>query len=482
MKCTILHESPGRMRVHTHQGRMTLEQADLLEQWLLAVDGVRTATVYDRTCDAIIRYTCPRERVLRALARFSYADPEAKALAPERSSRAISRSYQDRLFWLVARRYLKKLLLPAPIRHAWTVLDAGKFLWKGLKSLLSGRIEVALLDAVAIGVSLLRRDFDTASSVMFLLNVGDVLEEWTHKKSVDDLARTMALNVDQVWLLCDGQEVLTPLDQVASGDSIVVRAGNVIPLDGVVISGEATVNQASITGESLPVRKDIHSSVYAGTVVEEGECVIQVTSDPGDGKYDRIIRMVEQSEKLKSATEARAEHLADRLVPYTLGGAALTWLLTRNVEKAVSILMVDFSCALKLSMPLAFLSAMRESSRRRITVKGGKFLEAMAEADTIVFDKTGTLTYATPRVARVIPFGDNTEAETLRLAACLEEHFPHSIANAVVQEAAARGLLHQEEHAKVDYVVAHGIASSIDGEPLLIGSYHFVFEDEGCVL
>ena len=461
---------------------MTLRQADTLECWLLATDGITAATIYDRTCDAVILYTGDRATVLRALASFSYTSREALALVPEQTGRALSREYEERLFWLVVRHYGERLLLPLRISRILTTLRSAPFVFKGLKSLLSGKIRVELLDAVAITVSLLRGDFTTASSVMFLLNLGDTLEEWTHRKSVDDLARTMALHVDQAWCLKDGQEILRPLAEIRTGDHIVVRSGNIIPLDGKVVSGEATVNQASITGESLPVRKAEGSLVYAGTVLEEGECTVLVSSAAGAGRYDRIVQMVEQSEKLKSVTEDKASHLADRLVPYSLGGAALTWLLTRNLTKAVSVLMVDFSCALKLSMPLAFLSAMRECGSHSITVKGGKFLEAVAEADTIVFDKTGTLTCAAPRVAQIVTFGDRDESETLRLAACLEEHFPHSIANAVVREAQERDLHHEEQHAKVHYVVAHGIASSIDGESLVIGSYHFVFEDEGCVI
>ena len=461
---------------------MTLRQADLLEYWLLAAEGVTDVSVYDRTCDAVICYQGQRSAVIQALSSFSYESEQALALVPDRSGRELNREYENRLFSLVIRHYGERLLLPLPVRQVMAVVKSVKFILRGLRSLFSGEVKVELLDATAIVTSLIRSDFNTASSVMFLLELGDILEEWTHRKSVDSLARTMALNVDRAWRVEDGQEVLRPLSEISAGDRIVVRAGNVIPLDGTVVSGEATVNQASITGESLPVRKAEESTVYAGTVLEEGECTVLVASASGSGRYDRIVRMVEESEKLKSNVEARASHLADRLVPYSLGGAALTWLLTGNVTKAVSVLMVDFSCALKLSMPLAFLAAMRECGSRSITVKGGKFLEAVADADTIVFDKTGTLTHASPRMAEIVTFGGNDPSEMLRLAACLEEHFPHSIANAVVAEARERGLSHEEQHAKVNYVVAHGIASSIDGQPLVIGSHHFVFEDEHCLV
>lgn len=480
MKCSILHSSSGRMRVHIHGSRMTLAQADILEYYLLDVDNVTAVKVYDRTQDAIIWYRGDRSRILRALARFHYEDPQAVALVPEHTGRALNREYEDRLVMRVCRRYVSKLILPVSIRNVITVFKSLKFIYEGIRTLLKGKLEVPVLDATAIGVSILRRDFSTASSVMFLLGIGEILEEWTHKKSVDDLARTMSLNIDRAWVRRGGQEILLPLQDVESGDQIVVRTGGMIPLDGHVVDGEATVNQASITGESMPVRKAAGSYAYAGTVVEEGECVILVEKTTGKGRYDRIVEMIEQSEKLKSATEDKASHLADRLVPYSLGGTILTYLLTRNVTKAVSILMVDFSCALKLSMPLAVLSAMRESGTHHISVKGGKFLEAVAQADTIIFDKTGTLTYACPRVCRVIPFGGKDEAEMLRLAACLEEHYPHSMANAVVEEARLRNLHHEERHSKVEYVVAHGISSQVDGEKVVIGSHHFVFEDEGC--
>ncbi len=480
MKFKILHESRGRLRVHADVRAMTLRQADALEYYLLAQEGVTGAAVYERTCDAVITFTAPRKDILRVLGLFSYAKGEA--LMPEQTSRELNREYQDRLADVVLLAAVEKLFLPAPLRAAIAVIKSAKYIYAGFRSLLSGKIEVALLDATAITVSLLRCDFATASSVMRLLKIGEILEEWTHRKSVADLARTMSLNVDKVWLLSDGREALTPIAEVREGDSVIVRTGSMIPLDGKVTNGVATVSQASITGEPLPVRKDLGSYVYAGTVVEEGECVICVDKAAGSGRYDRIVSMIEQSERLKSGAEAKAGRLADKLVPYSLGGTVLTYLITRNVTKALAILMVDFSCALKLAMPLAVLSAMRECGDHGISVKGGKFLEAVAEADTIVLDKTGTLTYATPAVAQVVPFGGIDEDEALRLAACLEEHYPHSMANAIVSEAKQRGLRHEERHSSVEYVVAHGISSSVDGRKVVIGSYHFVFEDEGCVV
>ena len=480
MKCSILHESRGRMRVHLQEKHMTLRQADLLEYYLLDVTGVTEVKVYDRTRDAVIFYKQDRAAVVSALARFHYDSPRALALAPEHTGRALSREYEDKLVMRVVRRCASKLFLPVNVRSVITVAKSFRYIWMGLKTLAKGKLEVPVLDATAIGVSILRRDFNTASSVMFLLGIGEILEEWTHKKSVDDLARTMSLNVDRAWVRRGGQEILLPLRDIENGDWMVVRTGGMIPLDGTVVEGESTVNQASITGESMPVRKAEGSYAYAGTVVEEGECVIRVEKVSGSGRYDKIVRMIEESEKLKSATEDKASHLADKLVPYSLGGTILTYLVTRNVTKALSILMVDFSCALKLSMPLAVLSAMRESSTHHISVKGGKFLEAVAQADTIVFDKTGTLTDACPKVKLVVPFGGREENEMLRLAACLEEHYPHSMANAVVEEAKRRKLNHEERHSKVEYVVAHGISSRVDGEKVVIGSHHFVFEDEGC--
>ena len=481
MRCKILHQSAGRIRVHMLVSRMTLEQADVLEYYLRAEDGVTDVRVYDRTCDAVIYYAGERKDILSALSRFSFEDEGARALVPDHTSRALNRQYEDRLVGTVCGRAFSRLFIPAPVRAAIAACKAVGYLVKGLRVLARGRLEVAVLDATAITVSMIRGDYDTASSVMFLLRIGETLEEWTHKKSVDDLARTMSLNVDRIWVKTEaGEEILVPASRVRVGDTIVVRTGAMIPLDGKVVSGEAAVNQSSITGEALPVRKECGSYVYAGTVVEEGECLICVDKGSGEGRYDRVVRMIEDSEKLKSATEDKASHLADRLVPYSLGGTILTYFLTGNVTKALSILMVDFSCALKLSMPLAVLSAMREAGLHHITVKGGRFLEAVSEADTIVFDKTGTLTYAAPKVAAVVPFGGREEEEMLRLAACLEEHYPHSMANAVVQEAKNRDLRHEERHSRVEYVVAHGISSMIDEERVLIGSYHFIFQDEGC--
>ena len=478
MKCTILYETPGRMRVHAVQNRMTLAQADLLEAYLKQVKGVENATVYDRTGDAVICYKTSREAVIKALAAFSYQ--ASKDLAPEHSSRELNRQYQDKLLFALVRRGISKLFLPMPLRTAITLVRSAGYLKKGLACLLKGRIQVPVLDAVAITVSMLRGEFQTAGSIMFMLGIGDILDEWTHKKSVADLAGAMSLNIDKVWLQTDAGDVLVPVSQVKPGDRITVRTGGMIPLDGKVADGEAMVNQASITGEPLAIRKAAGGYVYAGTVVEEGSCTIQVEKSAGGGRYDRIVRMIEESEKLKSATEDKASHLADKLVPYSLGATALVWLLTRNVTKALAVLMVDFSCALKLAMPITVLSAMKEASVHHLSVKGGRFLEAVSEADTFVFDKTGTLTYAAPKVAQVITFGGREENEMLRLAACLEEHYPHSMAKAVVAEAAGRQLRHEERHSQVEYLVAHGISSTVDGEKVVIGSHHFVFEDEGC--
>lgn len=482
MKCIILHESSGRIRVQMIQSRMTLRQADLLEAYLERQEGVHAAKVYERTGDAVIRYTGRREGVIAALARFSYTDPLLRELGTVHSSRELNRQFQDKLVGMVTGRILRRLFLPAPLRMAWAVFRAVPYLIRGVRCLLKGRLHVEVLDAISIGVSLFRGDFGTASSVMFLLRIGELLEEWTHKKSVENLARSMALNVDRVWLRTGEGEVLVSVDQVEAGDLILVRTGGLIPLDGRVAEGEAMVNQASLTGESAPVPKRPDSLVYAGTVVEEGECVIRVESRPGNSRYDRIVSMIEESERLKSASESRAAWLADKLVPYSLLGTAVTWLLTRNATRAISILMVDFSCALKLAMPLAVLSAMGEAGRDRITVKGGKYLEAVARADTVVFDKTGTLTRACPVVVDVVPFGGREADEMLRLAACLEEHYPHSMANAVVRAAKERNLAHEEMHADVEYLVAHGIASRVGGERVVIGSQHFVFEDEGCAV
>ena len=480
MKCQILHESRGRLRVHLSCSRMTLRQADVLEYYLRNVDGVSEVAVYDRTQDAVIAYRADRAALIRALAAFSFDKAEAMDLVPDHTSRALNREFEDKLSWTVIRRVISKLFFPLPVTTALAVYHSVKYIREGLTALLHGKLSVAVLDATAVTVSMVRGDFPTASSVMFMLRLGEILEDWTHKKSVADLAGAMSLNVDHVWLKTGETEVLVPISDVKAGDRIVVRTGNLIPLDGKVVSGEAMVNQASMTGESMPVPKRAGSLVYAGTVAEEGECVICVEKELGGGRYDRIVRMIEESEKLKSTAEDKASRLADRLVPYTLGGTILTYLITRNVTKMLSVLMVDFSCALKLSMPIAVLSAMRESSSHHISVKGGRFLEAVAQANTVVFDKTGTLTYATPTVAKIVTFGGNEESEMLRLAACLEEHYPHSMANAVVEEAKARGLTHEEYHSEVQYIVAHGISSMVDEKKVLIGSAHFVFEDEGC--
>ncbi len=480
MKCKILHESRGRIRIHVMQNRVTMAQADLLEYFLNIQDGVREAKVYDRTGDAVILYDMPRDEMIACLAGFSFEKCELEQ--PDPSARELAHEYQDKLFFTIVWRYTKKLLLPAPIRIALTIIRSIKYIRLAIESLKNRRLQVEVLDAVAIVVSMLRGDFASASSVMFMLKLASLLEEWTYKKSLNDLAQTMRLEVDNVWMRVDGQEVLTPVSQVHMGDEIIVRTGNLIPLDGKVIEGEATVNQATITGESLPVEKKNGSYVYAGTTVEEGECVFVVDKEQGSGKYDRIVKMIEESERLNSQTEVRAMNMADRLVPFSLGGTALTWLITRNATKALSILMVDFSCAIKMAMPIAVLSAMRESSRYQITVKGGKFLEAIAEADTIVFDKTGTLTHAQPTVKDVVPFNGNDADEMLRLAACLEEHYPHSLANAVVAAAREKGLMHEEHHTKIEYVVAHGISSIDEGRKVIIGSAHFVFEDEKAII
>ena len=482
MKCTILHESRGRMRVHVHAVRMTLHRADVLEAYLNHQDAIATAVVYERTGDVVITYTGKRSAAVAILAGYKFDVPENDALVTSADSRKLNREYQDKMFDLVAGRCLRKLFLPAPIAAAYTVFRSIGFIWKGVRCALSRKLEVEVLDALSIGVSLLRGDFNTAGSVMFLLNVGALLEEWTRKKSLDDLARSMSLNVDRVWVRSQGTEVLMPITKVKAGDEIIVRSGNMVPLDGTVIEGEAMVNQAALTGESMPVRKIAGATVYAGTVVEEGECVFAANAVDGASRYDKIVSMIEESEKLKSTAEDKASRLADKLVPYTLGGTAVTYLLTRDVTKMLAVLMVDFSCALKLAIPVAVLSAMRESSGHHISVKGGRFLEAVAKADTIVFDKTGTLTYATPKVAQVVPFGGHREADMLRLAACLEEHYPHSMANAVVEEAKRQGLTHEEYHSQVQYVVAHGISSMVEDKKVIIGSAHFVFEDEGCCI
>ena len=482
MKCTILHDTAGRLRVHLCCKRMTLRQADVLEYYLLAVDGVRSVKVYDRTRDAVVVYDAERERMIRALARFSFEKAEKLDLAPEHTSRTLNREFEDKLALTVMRRCASNLFLPAPVTSALAVIRSAKYIKEGLLALWHRKLSVAVLDATAVTVSMVRGDFATAGSVMFMLRLGEILEEWTHKKSVADLASAMSLRVENVWQQVDGTEVLTKVTDVKPGDRIVIRTGGMIPLDGRVVEGEAMVNQSSLTGESMPVAKRPGSPVYAGTVAEEGECVICVEKVSGSGRYDRVVRMIEESEKLKSTAEDKASRMADRLVPYTLGGTAVTYLLTRDVTKMLAVLMVDFSCALKLAIPVAVLSAMRESSGHHISVKGGRFLEAVAKADTIVFDKTGTLTYATPKVAQIVPFGGHREADMLRLAACLEEHYPHSMANAVVEEAKRRGLTHEEYHSQVQYVVAHGISSMVENKKVIIGSAHFVFEDEGCCI
>ena len=482
MKCTILHEGKGRMRVHVEKVRMTLHRADVLEAYLNHHDAIVHAAVYERTGDVVITYTGKRTAAIAILAGYKFDVAEYDALVTSADSRRLNREYQDKMFDLVAGRCLRKLFLPAPLDAAYTAFRSIHFLWKGVRCVLSRRLEVEVLDALSIGVSLLRGDFGTAGSVMFLLNLGSLLEEWTRKKSLDDLARSMALNVDKVWVRSQGTEVLVPLTKVRSGDEVVVRSGNMIPLDGTVLEGEAMVNQAALTGEAMPVRKTEGSTLYAGTVVEEGECVFIAKAEGGSNRYDKIVAMIEESEKLKSSTENRALVLADKLVPWCLGATVVTYLLTRNATRAISCLMVDFSCALKLSMPLAVLSAMRECGSYHITVKGGKYLEALSKADTIVFDKTGTLTRATPQVVEVVPFSGCNEREVLQLAACLEEHFPHSMANAVVRAAKERGISHEEMHSEVEYIVAHGIASRVGGERVVIGSHHFVFEDEKCTI
>ena len=470
------------MRVHVCNVRMTLHRADVLEAYLNHHDAIEKATVYERTGDVVLYYRGRRADAVQALSRYKFDQPELDALVTTADSRKLNQEYQEKMCDLVAGHFFRKLFLPAPIRAAYTVWRSIAFVWKGVRCLLRRRLEVEVLDALSIGVSVLRGDFSTAGSVMFLLNLGSLLEEWTRKKSLDDLARSMALNVDKVWVRSQGTEVLLPLTKVQPGDEIVVRSGNMVPLDGTVIEGEAMVNQAALTGESMPVRKAKGATVYAGTVVEEGECVFLAKAAGGANRYDKIVAMIEESEKLKSSTENRALELADKLVPWCLAGTVVTYALTRNVTRAISILMVDFSCALKLSMPLAVLSAMRECGTAHITVKGGKYLEALAKADTIVFDKTGTLTRATPQVVDIIPFSNSEKDDVLRLAACLEEHFPHSMANAVVRAARERGLSHEEMHSEVEYIVAHGIASRVGGERVVIGSYHFVFEDEHCIV
>ena len=482
MNATILHESRGRIRFRLRQKQMTLAQADLLEAWIQGKSWCRQVTVHERTCCVILYYDGTRQAVLNEIRHFSWQEAERTTALSAHSSRALNREFEEKLVTKVVCKAACTLFLPPPLRIARILWHMIPFVRRGLRCLLRRRIKVELLDTLSISISACRRDFGTAGMVMFLLEVGELLEEWTRKKSVADLARCMSLNVDRVWLRTAQGEVLVPVSQIQPGDAVVVRAGGIVPVDGLVLEGEVTVNQASLTGESIPVPKRPGGAVYAGTVVEEGECVLEVKQASGQSRYDQIVHMIEQSEQMKSEAESKAANLADKLVPYTFAGSLLSFVLTRNVTRALSVLMVDFSCALKLAMPLAVLSAMREAGRAHITVKGGKFLEVAAAADTIVFDKTGTLTHACPQVTQVVPFGGKEETEMLRLAACLEEHFPHSMANAVVEEAKRRGLRHEEYHSKVEYLVAHGIASTVNGERVLIGSAHFVFEDEGCVI
>lgn len=482
MKFVIKHEIKGRMRIHVSQYRMSYEQADTLLYFLHSNKYVTFAKVYERTGDAVISYVGDRTEMIRTLQQFSYEKVDVPAGVVENSGRELNAKYQEKLIGKIVCRYAGRMFLPYPLRACVTTVKSVKYLWKGLQCLWQRKIEVPVLDATAIGVSIFRNDIETAGSVMFLLGIGELLEEWTHKKSVDDLARTMSLNVGKVWLKRENQEVLVPASEIRPGDEVVVHMGNVIPFDGIVSDGEAMVNQASLTGESVPVRRIVDNSVYAGTVVEEGELTVLVKEVGGSSRFEKIVTMIEESEKLKSALEGKAEHLADKLVPYSLGGTALTYLLTRNVNKAISVLMVDFSCALKLAMPISVLSAIREASLYHVTVKGGKYLEAVADADTIVFDKTGTLTKAKPTVVDVVSFNGAEPDELLRIAACLEEHFPHSMAKAVVDAAQQKNLTHEEMHTKVEYIVAHGISTTIDGKRAVIGSSHFVFEDENCTI
>ena len=482
MKFFIRHETRGRIRIHLEQKRMSYEQADTLAYYLENLNGVVTAKVYERTCDAVVCYQGSRAEIISGIRAFHYQDVEVPSQVLQSSGRALNSEYQEKLISKVICHYGRKLFLPYPLNAIYTTATSLKYIWKGIDTLFHRKIEVPVLDATAIGVSVFRQDFGTAGSIMFLLGIGELLEEWTHKKSVGDLARTMSLNVGKVWLKKDEQEILVESGEIQPGDEVVVRMGTVIPFDGTVTDGEAMVNQASLTGESVPVCKKPDSVAYAGTVVEEGEITIRVKTVGGSSRYDKIVTMIEESEKLKSSLEGKAEHLADKLVPYTLGGTALTYLLTRNATKALAILMVDFSCALKLAMPISVLSAIREAGTHKVTVKGGKYLEAMAEADTIVFDKTGTLTKAKPTVVDVVSFEENDPDEMLRIAACMEEHFPHSMAKAVVSAARKKQLAHEEMHSKVEYIVAHGISTTIEDHKTVIGSYHFVFEDEKCVI
>lgn len=482
MRFKIEHEIRGRVRLHICQKRMTCRQADQLEYFLTKLNGVISVKVVERNQDVVICYSDNREEMLRAIQRFSYEKAEAPESYLQNSGREMNGEYWEKMVNHVVLHYGKKIFLPLPVRTFLTTLKSVKYIWKGVRTLAKCRIEVPVLDATAIGVSMLRGDFSTASSVMFLLGFGEILEDWTHKKSVDDLARSMSLNVSKVWLITEDSEVQVGTDEIKPGDRVRIHMGTVIPFDGIVTEGEAMVNEASLTGESMPVAKHESSYVYAGTLMEEGELTIRVKETSGSTKFEKIVTMIEETEKLKSAVESKAEHLADRLVPYTLAGTALTYALTRNVTKALSILMVDFSCALKLAMPISVLAAIREANAHHITVKGGKFLEAVAEADTIVFDKTGTLTKAQPTVVDVVSFNGDSKENLLRLAACMEEHFPHSMAKAVMDAAKERGLTHEEMHSKVEYIVAHGISTMVDGRKAIIGSHHFVFEDEKCTI
>lgn len=482
MRFKIEHEIRGRVRLHICQKRMTCRQADQLEYFLTKLNGVTSAKVVERNQDVVICYSDNREEMLRAIQRFSYEKAEAPESYLQNSGREMNGEYWEKMVNHVVLHYGKKIFLPLPVRTFLTTLKSVKYIWKGVCTLAKCRIEVPVLDATAIGVSMLRGDFSTASSVMFLLGFGEILEDWTHKKSVDDLARSMSLNVSKVWLITEDSEVQVGTDEIKPGDRVRIHMGTVIPFDGIVTEGEAMTNETSLTGESMPVAKHESSYVYAGTVMEEGELTIRVKETSGSTKFEKIVTMIEETEKLKSAVESKAEHLADRLVPYTLAGTALTYALTRNVTKALSILMVDFSCALKLAMPISVLAAIREANAHHITVKGGKFLEAVAEADTIVFDKTGTLTKAQPTVVDVVSFNGDSKENLLRLAACMEEHFPHSMAKAVMDAAKERGLTHEEMHSKVEYIVAHGISTMVDGRKAIIGSHHFVFEDEKCTI
>ena len=482
MKFIVKHEINGRLRIHVVQKRMTYTEADTLSWFLSNQKNVTDVKVYERTADAVICYVGTREEVLNLLKEFSYENTKLPEHVAAGSGRELNAVYQEKLVMKTVLHYGSKLFLPMPVRAVITSVKSVKYIWHGIRCLMHGKIEVPVLDATAISVSVFRRDYATAGSVMFLLGIGEIIEEWTHKKSVGDLARSMSLNVNKVWLKRNEQEILVKSSDIEPGDHVVIRMGNVIPFDGEVVTGEGMVNQASLTGESLPVRRSVGQSVFAGTVLEEGEIEVLVKAVSGSTRFEKIVTMIEDSEKLKSSVEGKAEHLADKLVPYTLLGTGAVWLLTRNITKTLSVLMVDFSCALKLAMPITVLSAIREAGENNITVKGGKFLEAVADADTIVFDKTGTLTKATPTVKEIVPFSDYSENDLLRIAACLEEHFPHSMAKAVVDAAKERHLSHEEMHSKVEYVVAHGISSSIDDKKVLIGSSHFIFEDEGCTI